>query len=158
MRDELARANALQLQIWEEAISATRAKGAANGASMLLLPALNEMIDITTTLTLATEMHPPVVIFSMLAVLALASALLAGYSMAGSHSPSWLHMISFAAVTALAVYVIIDLGYPRLGMICEHTFDDTWIEVRAVSVKVVVASITSLRCRSRPCHEEVSLG
>jgi hypothetical protein len=144
--------------MWEEAISATRAKGAANGASMLLLPALNEMIDTITTRTLATERHPPVVIFSMLAVLALASALLAGYSMAGSRSPSWLHMISVAAVTALAVYVIIDLEYPRLSGIRADAFGDTLIEVRAVSVKVVVASITSPRCRSRPCHEEVSLG
>ena len=55
-------------------MSATQAKGVANGAPMLLLPALNEMIDITTTRTPATEMRPPVVIFSMLAVLANASA------------------------------------------------------------------------------------
>ena len=31
--------------------------------TMLLLPALNEMIDITTTRVMATRNHPPVVIF-----------------------------------------------------------------------------------------------
>jgi hypothetical protein len=35
------------------------------------------MIDITTTRTLALHIHPPTVIFAMLFVLALASALLA---------------------------------------------------------------------------------
>jgi hypothetical protein len=41
-----------------------------------------------------------------------ANALLAGYGMAGGRSPSWLHMIGFAAVMALAVSIIVDLEYP----------------------------------------------
>jgi hypothetical protein len=53
---------------------------------MLLLPALNAMLDITTTRTLMTRMHPPTIIFIMLFGLALASALLAGYSTAGTRS------------------------------------------------------------------------
>jgi hypothetical protein len=61
-------------------------------ATMLLLPALNAMMDITTTRTLATSMYPPMSIFVMLIGLALASALLAGYAMAGSPSHPWLHM------------------------------------------------------------------
>lgn len=130
-REETARVSALQLEIWNQALSATQEKGAASGAPMLLLPALNDMIDITTTRTLATEMHPPVLIFGLLAFLALASALLAGYGMAGSRSPSWLHMIGFAAVMALAVYIIIDLEYPRLGVIRVDAFDQALVEVRA---------------------------
>src|SRR5262249_49616819 len=46
-RKELPRATKLQSQIWEQAIAATRAANDAQ-ATMLLLPALNEMIDITT--------------------------------------------------------------------------------------------------------------
>lgn len=126
-----ARVNALQLEIWNQALAATQDPGAASGAPMLLLPALNEMIDVTTTRTLATEMHPPVVIFGLLALLALVSALLAGYGMAGSRSPSWLHMIGFAAVMALAVYIIVDLEYPRLGVIRVDAFDQALIDVRS---------------------------
>jgi len=36
-------------------------------ASMQMIPALNEMFDITTTRTAVTRMHPPVIIFIMLA-------------------------------------------------------------------------------------------
>jgi hypothetical protein len=91
-RGTLAGVNALQLEIWNQALSATQESSAASGAPMLLPPALNDMIDITTTRTLATEMHPPVAIFGMLVFLALASALLAGYGMSGSRSTSWLHV------------------------------------------------------------------
>jgi hypothetical protein len=83
---------------------------------MLLLPALNAMIDITTTRTLATSMHPPPMVFVMLFGLVLAGSLLAGHAMAGSKSRTWLYMLGFAAVFALAVYIILDLEFPRLGL------------------------------------------
>ena len=41
------------------------------------------MIDITTTRTMATQMHPPTIIFAMLILLALTGALLAGVGMGG---------------------------------------------------------------------------
>ena len=66
---EFARSATLQQDIWTAAVAACRDPGAAPGASMLLLPALNEMIDITTTRLMATRMHPPGIIFAMLVVL-----------------------------------------------------------------------------------------
>jgi hypothetical protein len=90
---------------------------------MLLLPALNAMLDITTSRTLAARIHPPMPIFIMLFGLALSSALLAGYSMAGARSHPWFHMLAFAAVIAGAVYVILDLEFPRLGLIRFGAFD-----------------------------------
>jgi hypothetical protein len=67
----------------------------------------------------------------MLIALALASALLAGFGMAGSKSRSWLHILGFAGVMAVAVYVIIDLEFPRLGLIRVDTFDQALVELRA---------------------------
>jgi hypothetical protein len=67
----------------------------------------------------------------MLIALALASALLAGFGMAGSKSRSWLHIFGFAGVMAVAVYVIIDLEFPRLGLIRVDTFDQALVELRA---------------------------
>jgi hypothetical protein len=98
---------------------------------MLLLPALNQMIDVTTTRTMTAQMHPPMVVFVMLFGLALAGALLAGYGMAGGKARSWLHMVGFAAVLAGAVYVIIDLEYPRLGLIRVDAFDVALVELRS---------------------------
>jgi hypothetical protein len=130
-RAEWAKATALQGEIWTRAVSAGRLEGAPPPATMLLLPALNEMIDITTTRTMATQMHPPIIIYGMLVGLALASALLAGYGMAGGKSRNWLHILGFAAVMAVAVYVIIDLEFPRLGLIRVDAFDQALVELRA---------------------------
>ncbi|NMQ19497.1 DUF4239 domain-containing protein [Candidatus Competibacter phosphatis] len=120
---ELVRSTQLQEEIWTQAMAAGRMEGAPPPATMLLLPALNQMIDITTTRAMATQLHPPTIIFALLFGLALASALLAGYGMAGGTSRNWLHMIGFAAVMAVAVYVIIDIEYPRLGLIRVDAFD-----------------------------------
>jgi hypothetical protein len=130
-RAELAKATALQATIWAQAIAEGQREGASPDAIKLLLPALNDMFDITTTRTMATQAHPPVFIYGMLIVLALASALLAGFGMAGSKSRSWLHILGFAGVMAVAVYVIIDLEFPRLGLIQVDTFDQALIELRA---------------------------
>ena len=68
-------------------------------AAMLFLPAVNQMIDITRTRLMATRMHPPPIVYAMLAVVALVGALLAGYHMAGGKARSWLHTIGFAVVS-----------------------------------------------------------
>lgn len=130
VRAELARTGRLQGEIWSGAVAASRMEGAPPAAAMLLLPALNQMIDITTTRTMASKMHPPMVIFGMLFALALAAALLAGFGMAGSKSRSWIHMVGFAAVMAGAVNVIIDIEYPRLGLIRVDNFDQVLVDVR----------------------------
>ena len=128
---ELVRSTQLQEEIWTQAMTAGRMEGAPPSATMLLLPALNQMIDITTTRTMATQLHPPTVIFAMLFGLALASALLAGYGMAGGKSHNWLHMIGFAVVISLAVYVILDIEFPRLGLIRVNAFDQALVDLRA---------------------------
>ncbi|MCG3200787.1 MAG: hypothetical protein NFCOHLIN_00649 [Gammaproteobacteria bacterium] len=97
---------------------------------MLLLAALNQMIDITTTRTMALKMHPPAVIFAVLIGPALASALAAGYAMGGGRTREWLHMLAFAAVVAITVYVIFDLESPRLGLIRIGAFDQVLVDVR----------------------------
>ncbi|MEO8353494.1 MAG: DUF4239 domain-containing protein [Chthoniobacteraceae bacterium] len=130
VEDALARSAALQTEIWQRAIAATKSEGAPPSGPMLLLPALNAMFDITTTRTAVTRMHPPVIIFIMLAAVALVSSLLAGYGMAGGKAHSWIHMISFAAITAISVYVILDLELPRLGLIRVENFDQLLIDLR----------------------------
>src|SRR5688572_19732188 len=57
---KLAAGDALQGEIWAAAVSASRRPDATNYAPMLLFPALNEMIDITTTRKVASQNHPPI--------------------------------------------------------------------------------------------------
>jgi hypothetical protein len=129
-KESLAQANELQLEIWRQAVAASRSEGTPPAAPMLLLPALNVMIDITTTRTMATQMHPPLIVFVMLFGLALAASLLAGYRMTGSRLRRWFHMLGFALVMAVAVYVILDIEYPRLGLIRIDAFDQALIDLR----------------------------
>ena len=75
---QLAKANALQGDIWRQAVAAVRTEGAPLQAAVLVLPALNAMIDITTTRTMAAQLHPPGVVYFMLFALPLACALPGG--------------------------------------------------------------------------------
>ena len=130
VRDALGRAEQLQRDIWAQSVAACRDAG-PQPCTILLLPALNAMIDITTTRSAAVQMHPPAVILWMLCALGLGCSLLAGYSMATGEHRKWTHMIAFATVMALTVYVILDLEFPRLGLIRVDAFDQVLHEVRA---------------------------
>ena len=100
-------------------------------ATRLLLPAINEMIDITTTRTIAAKTHAPLLFFALIAFLVLASGLLAGYAMAASHKRNWVHALAFAAMLSAVVYVVADMDYPRLGFIRVDSFDSALVEVGA---------------------------
>jgi hypothetical protein len=125
----LARSVALQGEIWSRAVAACKSPG-GDRAIVVLLPALNEMIDITTTRTMAARMHPPKVIFALLIALGLACSLLAGYAMAGGRQRHWTHAVVFAATITITVYVILDLEYPRLGLIRVDAADQVLVELR----------------------------
>ncbi len=88
------------------------------------------MFDITTTRTLAAMTHPPTVIPVMLGVLVLIGSLFAGVGMAAGRSRSWIHVIGFAAILAVTMYVILDLEHPRLGLINVDAFDQALVALR----------------------------
>ena len=62
--------------------------------------------------------------------MALAASLLAGYGMIGGKLRSRFHMVGFAAVMAIAVFVILDIEYPRLGWIRVDAFDQALVDLR----------------------------
>ena len=127
---EFARSGTLQQEMWTLAVAGCRDPGAAPGACVLVLNAMNEMIDITTTRLMATRLHPPPVIYAMLVILTLASALLAGHAMASHPRWSWMHGLALATVMSATVYIIIDLEYPRLGFIRVDAADELMVDVR----------------------------
>lgn len=124
----LSRAAALQQEIWTQAVADS---AGSQPATMLLLPALNQMFDIASTRVAAVNRHPPPVLFGLLFGLALLGALLAGNAMAGPRSRNWLHSAIFAFTMAGAIYVTLDMEFPRLGMIRVDAFDSLLVELRA---------------------------
>ena len=127
---KLAKSVVLQRELWAKALAASQRPGAPPDGGKLLLPALNTMFDITTTRAMATENHPPLVVFLLLVVLSLIGSLLVGYATSGNKHRLWLHAVVFAAMLSLVVLVIVDLEYPRLGLIRVDSADHVLLELR----------------------------
>lgn len=129
IRRGLDEARRLQTEIWALAVNHSHSPpGSLVGP--LLLPALNEMFALLTTRTAVTQNHQPPIVFALLFLLSLTCSVFAGLAMSGGRRRSWLHMIGFAAVISLSVYVILDLEFPRLGLIRIDAADHVLIELR----------------------------
>jgi hypothetical protein len=126
---EVAHSEELQGKIWAEAIAACKEINSP-AVTTLVLSSLNDMIDITTTRRVAAETHPPQVVFYGLGLLVIATSLLAGYGMAGAKKRSWIHMLAYAFIMASALYVILDMEYPRVGFIRLDAADQVLVDVR----------------------------
>jgi hypothetical protein len=96
----------------------------------LVLPALNEMFDLTASRYAAARFHASLMIFWFLIFLSLVASLLVGYVMASAKLHNWLHMILFALLISLTLYAIFDFEYPRHGIIQMGNADHLYIELR----------------------------
>ena len=126
---ELAHAAQIQQRIWSQAVIVSRADPTQT-AARLLLPALNQMIEVTTSRTVWQHTHLPALIFALLMGVALLSGLLAGYAMAKRRSRSWLHMLVYALAVAGTIYAVVDLDYPHAGWIRLEVADDALAKLR----------------------------
>jgi hypothetical protein len=122
-------AQELQSRIWERAIQAT-GRSPDMRASLVLLPALNEMFDVTTARDAAMRMHIPLAVFVMLAILSAACAFLSGMNMARAARINTLYVCAYAATMALTAWVIINIEFPRLGFVRIDTLDAFMHELR----------------------------
>jgi len=128
MQPDSGKAAALQKEIWSASVAAASNSGQV-APFTVFLPALNEMFDLATTREAARRLHPPGVVFVMVGILTLVGALFAGYGMAGS-SRSWLHLIGFAAVLTMTLFVITDYEFPRAGLIRIDPIDSLLFDLR----------------------------
>jgi hypothetical protein len=127
---QAAIATTLQKEIWTGVLAAL--KEAPPQATIVVIPALNQMIDITTTRAMAAHTHTPIVIFSVLLILGLVCSMLAGYVLAYTNTGNVrLHVVAFAVVVTLTIYVIFDLDYPRFGFIRLDFADQGLIDLLA---------------------------
>ena len=127
---EPRRATDLQDQIWKDALAAAGETGDAR-ATLLLAPAINAMIDVTTARDAALLTHVPFAIFFLLGALSLACAFFAGLGMSKNKRPSRLHMFMFASIMAVTAYVILNLEFPRAGFVRLGPIDALLAQVRA---------------------------
>ena len=110
---ETPKATKLEQAIWLRAISAT--KSGAPGVP-LLLPALNQMTEVASAKAIAVQTHLPTLVFYFLLAAALLSGLVAGFGMARGQR-NWLSVLAYASIVTLTMYVMLDMEYPRAGLI-----------------------------------------
>jgi len=121
-RMHTARVDKLKSEILDRAVATCKTPDIRTACSMVL-PPLNEMLEAARLRDGANRRHPPHAIYIALFVLGLGSSFLAGVSMAPGKRKSWVHVVAFAAALALALFLITDVEYPRLGLVRVNQFD-----------------------------------
>jgi hypothetical protein len=125
--DTYLKAGEISSKIWS--IAATYAKhDNITTRTSELIPALNAMIDITTTRRAAGEATIPDSIMYFLFTLCLCSAFLLGYD--HKNRFDWIVVIGFAFMLSVTVHIILDLDRPRSGLINMDKPNEKIIELR----------------------------
>ncbi len=119
----------LQDEIWKLAATAA-SRDSRPQVATLVLSALNEMFDLATSRYATARFHVSAVILGFLVFLSILASLLAGYAMASAKSRNWLHMILFALLICVTLYLIFDFEYPRRGIVRLDDADRLYLELR----------------------------
>jgi len=123
---EMRHAATLQKAIWSRAVGANRE--GVPGAP-LLVAAVNQMVGIEEEQAIAMQTHLPLLVFYLLVSAALLSALVAGFGMARG-SRNWLSVLVYSSIVTLTLYVMIDMEFPRKGLIRVGAADRSMMELR----------------------------
>jgi len=127
---EMKRSKQLQNGIWTAVITEAGVPGAPTAITFLLLPALNQMFDIAEIRSMALHVHPPPIIYLLLFALGLLCSVLAGFRMAHRSQRDWLHILAFVVFTTLVINTMLDVEYPRVGMIRLAEADQALLDLR----------------------------
>lgn len=125
--DTYLKANEISSKIWSTAANYAKTDNITTRTSELI-PALNAMIDITTTRRAAGESTIPDSIMYFLFLLCLCSAFLLGYDIKNKFD--WIVVIGFAIMLSATVFTIIDMDRPRSGLINMDKPNEKILELR----------------------------
>ncbi|MBL9136369.1 MAG: hypothetical protein JNK85_10900 [Verrucomicrobiales bacterium] len=121
-----AEAEALHNQIWAAAL---RGVEASPQNTMAIVPAINEVIDLHLARLDARMRHLPGLVVGLLVVSSLIAVGTVGYGcgLAGRRNPAF--TTALALLVASVLWVVIDLDYPRVGVIRMN--QDAMLELQA---------------------------
>jgi len=129
VREGIARARDIQRDMWSQAVTACR-EAPSPATAGLVLPVLTGMFEVMNARVAALNTHLPQLILWLLLILPLICSFLAGLSSAPHLRRSWIQILGFAAILSIAMYVILDVEYPRAGLVRLDVFDQALIDVR----------------------------
>ena len=125
----LAHSNELQKKLWADMVAGAKLTGSPAVLS-LVVSSLNDVIDIATVRLVALQTHPPLLIYATLVVLALSSATVAGFDMGENRKRPLLHTLVYAVALTATIYTIMDLEFPRIGIVRVDRYDQVLIDQR----------------------------
>jgi phosphate/sulfate permease len=99
-------------------------------ATQQMIPALNDMIDITTVRLAGEKAKVPETIVWMLFMLACASAFFIGYNSVEKGHQDWVVATGFCVLVSIVVYITLDLDRPRRGFINIESASQTIVDLR----------------------------
>lgn len=111
-----ARADALQPQVWDQALAAVRPYRTTALAGLVLDP-INQAFDLAGSRHAALAARLPATVLGALCLYALASAGVLGYAMSGAGARHRIASMVMFALVVLAISLILDLDRPRDGAI-----------------------------------------
>lgn len=122
-----ARARTLQQQIWTLMVAASTS---SFDKHVLLLPPVLTLSEVASKRTVAVRTHisSPTLVF-MLGI-TLVGAMLVGVSTAQGEGRNWIYRLVFATVVSAAIHVVIDMEYPRTGIVSTQAADSLLLELR----------------------------
>jgi hypothetical protein len=126
--EELRRSREIRDELWREAVAACATEHLQR-VTLLVLPALETALDASEVRTAAAMHHPPLIIWVMLFLLCLVSALLAGYGVTRRSRSSWVYIGAFAVAMAITVYATLEIEFPRTGLVRIDASDQALTEV-----------------------------
>ena len=106
----------IQRRLWTRASLLSKDSGYFV-ASLQMIPALNNMIDINNSRYYGDVVRLPDAIIYLLILMACACSFFLGYTMTGKELFDWPLLVGFCLLTSLVVFVIFDLDRPRRGAI-----------------------------------------
>jgi hypothetical protein len=118
----------LQSEIFSRILAAATSPQAHPDTLKLLLPPLNDMINITYTRRNAFHMHPPGPVFLLLFVFSAACAFIGGY---GMHSTriDWIYAVALTLAVTFTVYSTLETEFPRRGVVRFTQLDQPFLNL-----------------------------
>ncbi len=116
-------------KIWKLAIREVIADNSERTTQ--IIPALNEMNDITTKRDMARISTIPESIWFLLFILTLSASFISGYG-SKTGKVDWVLVVGFVLMTAMTIFIILDLDRPRRGIITLANANNRIVDLRGM--------------------------
>jgi uncharacterized protein YneF (UPF0154 family) len=120
----------ISTRIWNTATAYARQSATTMPHSMMI-PALNEVIDIVTSREAARMSSVPALIIFLLMILCLMGSCIIGYSRKEKKN-DWIVLTIYSIMTVITIFTILDLDRPRRGLIKTSVENHMILELRSL--------------------------